>query len=313
MTAPARGPAVESASPVLVVGSIALDTIRTPSEERSEILGGSASYAAVAASLLAPVRLLGVVGEDFPREHRDMLASRGVDLQGLGVLPGATFRWSGVYEQDMNVRRTLSTCLNVFEGFEPRIPSGWQATEHVLLGNIAPALQARVLDALDGPRMVVADTMNLWINTTRNDLLDLLPRVHILTLNDEEARILTGRANLLAAARDVLALGPETVIVKKGEHGCLVVRGDGDVFCVPAFPLAEVRDPTGAGDAFAGGLAGWLASRQSADSASLRRAVVVGVVVASFVVQDFSLDALKGRTRTDIDARVEAYLAMLRL
>ena len=313
MTAPSPVGLAATASPVLVVGSIALDTIRTPAEERRDILGGSASYAAVAASLLAPVRLVGVVGEDFPRQHRDLFALRGIDLQGLEVQPGATFRWSGVYEQDMNVRRTLSTCLNVFEGFEPRIPDAYRDSQYVLLGNIAPALQARVLDALDTPRVVVADTMNLWIDTTRQDLLDLLPRVHILTLNDEEARLLTGRSNLLAAARDVLALGPETVIVKKGEHGCFVVGRDGDIFCGPAFPLTDVRDPTGAGDAFAGGLAGWLAATGGDPARALRRAIVAGAVVASFVVQDFSLGALDGKTRADIDARIEAYLAMLRL
>jgi sugar/nucleoside kinase (ribokinase family) len=301
------------ASPVLVVGSIALDTIRTPAAERRDILGGSASYAAVAASLLAPVRLVGVVGEDFPSEHRDLFASCAIDLEGLEVQPGTTFRWSGVYEQDMNVRRTLSTCLNVFEGFDPRIPETYRNTEYVLLGNIAPALQSRVLDALTAPRMVVADTMNLWIDTAREDLLDLLQRVHILTLNDEEARMLTGRSNLLAAARNVLQLGPETVIVKKGEHGSLVVRRDGEIFCAPGFPLDEVHDPTGAGDAFAGGLTGWLASSGDDSPASVRRAVVAGAVIASFVVQGFSLEALHGKTRADIDTRIDAYLDMARL
>lgn len=281
-------------SSVLIVGSIALDDVKTPVEERVNLLGGSASYSAVAASYFARVRLVGVVGEDFPREHDEFLRSRNIDFEGVQRLPGRTFRWSGEYLWDLNTRETRSVALNVFEHFVPVLPESYRTTDYVLLANIAPSLQLHVLDQMERPRFVVADTMDLWIDTARADLLKLLPRVDMLILNDGEARALTRETSLIKAGRAVQALGPRIVAIKKGEHGCLLF-GENEFFSCPAYPLEDIHDPTGAGDTFAGGVTGYLASRRNGevDFSSLKTAIVVGSVLASYNVEAFSLERLR--------------------
>jgi cytidine kinase len=251
-------------SSVLIVGSTALDSIKTPWREISRLLGGSASHAAVAASFFAPVRLVGVVGDDFPRRYMELFKRRRIDLAGLQIRPGKTFHWSGEYELNMNNRQTLKTELGVFEEFRPDLPPAWRDTRWVLLANIAPALQHHVLDQLRKPRFVIADTMDLWLNIARRGLIRLLPRIDALVLNDSEARLLTGVDNVIAAIPRIHRLGPQYVIVKKGEHGAILSGPDG-LFLIPAVPLAKVVDPTGAGDSFAGGLLGYLATRPGRD------------------------------------------------
>ena len=295
--------------PVLVVGSIALDTVKTPFEEHADLLGGSASYCSVAASFFTQVNLVGVVGEDFPKEHIAFFQSRGMDIAGLQIAAGETFRWSGEYMVDMNVRETRSIALNVFEHFRPVLPAGYAETPFLLLGNIGPDLQNNVLDQVAKPRFVVADTMDLWINIARAELERLLARVDMLILNDGEARLLTGQASLITAGKRIQAMGPRFVAIKKGEHGCLLFGENGDFFSCSAYPLEEVLDPTGAGDTFAGGLAGYLAAtvREEVTFADLRKAVVAGSVLASFNVEKFSLERMRTLTQTEIDARYESF------
>ncbi len=291
------------AMPVLVVGSIVLDTIRSPFGTSDEGLGGSALYFAGAAAPYGEVRLVGVVGDDFPAEGRAFLEERGVDLRGLTTLPGRTFRYVAEYGDDMQDRTTISTCLNVFEHFHPRLPEAYAGTPVIFLGNIAPALQIEVLDQIENPVHVAADTMNFWIDGAPEDLRKMLSRIDTLFLNDGEAKELTGEKNMIAAARAITGLGPSTVIVKKGEHGALLFHG-GEFFAVPAYPLDAVVDPTGAGDSFAGGVIGSLAAGGDFDGGSFRRAMLHGTAVASFVVEQFgpaplsglSLDAIKERT-----------------
>ncbi len=291
---------------VLIVGSIALDDIKTPLEEHPNLLGGSASYSAYAASYFSPVNLVGIVGEDFPKEHIDLLSSRRIDLEGLQIVPGKTFRWSGEYLWDMNSRETRSVALNVFEHFTPTLPDSYKSSPVVLLANIAPDLQHHVLDQVKNPHFVIADTMDLWIDIAKDSLTRLLGRIDMLILNDGEARQFTKQTNLVKAAREILALGPQFVAIKKGEHGCLLFAKSGEFFSCPAFPLEDLHDPTGAGDTFAGGLAGVLA--READSApvdfnALRRAIVFGTVLASFNVEAFSLERLKTVDAKQIEER----------
>ncbi len=302
---------MKTPSPVLIVGSVALDSIKTPTEERLDLLGGAASYASLSASYFAPVNLVGIVGTDFPQAHLELFKSRPIDLAGLQVVEGKTFRWTGEYEADMNKRQTLHVELNVFETFRPRLPLNYRRTPTVLLGNIHPELQAHVLDQVESPRFVVADTMDLWIMTTRPELLALLPRVDLLVLNDSEARQLTGEENLIRAARAIIELGPKYVAVKKGEHGCILLSRD-DFFTCGAFPLETVQDPTGAGDTFAGGLVGHLASRsgETVAFADLKRAVVHGSLMASFCVESFSVDRVAGLSEHDIAQRHDRFVAM---
>ncbi len=296
---------------VLVVGSLALDTIKTPIEEHADLLGGSASYAAVAASFFAPVNLVGIVGDDFPREHLDLLASRRIDLAGLQIVPGKTFRWSGEYMWDLNTRETRSVELNVFENFTPQLPEAYRATPIVLLANIAPALQHHVLDQIAGPRFIIADTMDLWINIAKPELVSLLARVDMLILNDSEARQLTGETSLIRAGKAIQALGPKYVAVKKGEHGCLLFGPDNAFFSCPAYPLEDIHDPTGAGDTFAGGLAGALSAEGGEVTFDmLRRAVVQGSVLASYNVEKFSLERLRTVVTADIEARYRLFRLM---
>lgn len=292
---------------VLVVGSIALDTIKTPLEEHADLLGGSASYAAVAASFFAPVNLVGIVGDDFPEAHVDLFRARNVDLSGLQTVAGKTFRWSGEYMWDLNTRETRSVELNVFETFTPTLPPAYQETPIVLLANIAPGLQHHVLDQMQSPRFVIADTMDLWINIAKDELVSLLARVDMLILNDGEARQLTGETSLIRAGRRIREMGPKVVAIKKGEHGCLLF-GDGVFFSCPAYPLEDIHDPTGAGDTFAGGLAGYLSSEGGEVSFDrLRRAVVYGSVLASYNVEKFSLERLRTVTAADIEDRYRSF------
>lgn len=296
---------------LLVVGSIAFDSIETPGGTVDNILGGSASHFSVAASYFTKPRLVGVVGEDFPDEHRSLFTSRGIDTSGLTTAHGETFRWKGRYHTDMNTRDTLEVHLNVFGSFEPVLPDTFRDSTHVFLANGSPTLQARVLSQVRQPRAVFADTMDLWIETQRNDLLALLPRLDGLLLNDSEARLLTGEANLVRAGHAVRRLGPKFVILKKGEHGAMLFSEDG-VFVAPAYPSAEVVDPTGAGDAFAGGVLGHLAEAQESVSAPvLRRALAYGTVIGSLIVEAFGLDRLKRTDRSEIDGRLGDYRRML--
>jgi sugar/nucleoside kinase (ribokinase family) len=296
---------------VLVVGSIALDTVKTPVEEHADLLGGSASYAAVGASFFTGVNLVGVVGDDFPKAHVDYFASRKIDLAGLQTVPGKTFRWSGEYQWDLNTRETRSVELNVFEHFTPTLPATYAETPLVLLANIAPALQSHVLDQMQKPRFVIADTMDLWINIAKNDLLALLRRVDLLILNDGEARQLTGETSLVKAGAVIRKLGPKFVAIKKGEHGCLLF-GENVFFSCGAYPLEDIHDPTGAGDTFAGGLAGYLASLDhgAITFEQLRKAVVYGSVLASFNVEAFSLERLRTLTQQEIAERYQMFKMM---
>ncbi|MCX6966961.1 MAG: PfkB family carbohydrate kinase [Verrucomicrobia bacterium] len=293
--------------PVLVVGSIGLDTVKTPLAEHADLLGGSASYAAVSASFFSGVNLVGIVGEDFPKPHVDFFGSRNIDLCGLQIAPGQTFRWSGEYHTDLNTRSTRSIALNVFEHFTPKLPASYSHTPYVLLANIAPSLQLHVLDQMTQPRFIIADTMDLWINIAKDDLLALLKRVDMLILNDGEARQFTGQNSLIKAGKLIRALGPKYVAIKKGEHGCLLF-GEEAFFTCGAYPLEEIHDPTGAGDTFAGGLAGYLASLNHAEVTfeSLRKAVVYGSVLASYNVEAFSLERMRTLTPRDIVHRYES-------
>ncbi len=296
---------------VLTVGSVALDTVKTPVEEHANLLGGSASYAALAASFFAPVKMVGVVGEDFPAEHIAWFRERGIDLEGLQHALGKTFAWSGEYSWDMNSRETRSVALNVFENFTPDLPASYRSTPIVLLANIAPALQHHVLDQLSAPRFTIADTMDLWIETTRPDLERLLTRVDLLILNDGEARQLTGETSLIKAGRLIREKGPNFVAIKKGEHGCLLFGAE-EFFSCGAYPLEDIHDPTGAGDCFAGGLAGFLArtAGEHIDFRELRKGVVFGSVIASFNVEAFSAERLRSLTLGEIGSRYEMFKLM---
>lgn len=297
---------------VLVVGSTALDSIKTPNAENPRLLGGSASHAAVAASFFAPVKMVGVVGDDFPRRYVKLYEKHGIDLEGLQFAKGKTFHWAGEYEVNMNNRRTLTTELGVFEHFTPNLPGAYEETPYVLLANIAPALQHHVLDQVRRPKFVVADTMDLWLNIALEDLLRLLKRVDALVLNDSEARQLTGEDNVVVAARRIHKLGPRYVIVKKGEHGSLL-SGPGGRFVCPAYPLEKLVDPTGAGDSFVGGLMGCLAASRGAVEKGLRRGMLYGAVVASFCCEGFGLKRTTRVTREEIEARVAELKAMTRV
>ena len=290
---------------VLIVGSTALDSIKTPRAENPRLLGGSASHAAVAASFFSPVNLVGIVGSDFPKKYVQLYRRHGIDLAGLQVAEGATFHWSGEYEVNMNNRRTLKTELGVFETFKPDLPPAYRKTPYVLLANIAPALQLHVLDQVVKPKFVIADTMDLWLNIALEDLLRLLRRIDALVLNDSEARQLTLEDNVITAARKIHRLGPKYVIVKKGEHGS-ILSGPHGLFLCPAYPLEKVVDPTGAGDSFVGGLIGHLAAARGSIDANLRQAMLYGSVTASFCCAGFGLSATTKTTRAKIEQRVAA-------
>jgi len=297
---------------LVIVGSIGLDTIETTAARREDLLGGSVSYACAAASFFTRVGMVGIVGTDFPAEYEELYRRFGIDLSGLVKAEGRTFRWSGVYEDDMINRRTLSTELNVFESFSPELPENYRDAPYILLGNISPELQLHVLAEAGRSQFVVADTMDLWINIARAPLVELIGKVDMLTLNDSEARLLTGEHNLRACAARVLDMGPRYVAIKKGEHGAMLVSRDG-VFLVPAYPVDEVHDPTGAGDSFAGGFMGILARGGNTEGRAVREALLYGAVVASFGVESFSLDGLAKLTQVDIDARLNELKNMIAL
>jgi len=288
---------------ILCVGSVALDSIETPFGQADRVVGGSAVYFTAAATLFSPVQVVGVVGEDYPLEKLDFLRGRGADLSGIEQRKGESFFWAGRYHFDLNTRDTLETKLGVFADFEPKIPDAFRGARFVFLGNIDPALQHDVLDQVESPEVVACDTMNYWIDSSRPALLDLLGRVRILIVNDEEVRQLAGEPNLLKAARWVQKKGPEIVIVKKGEHGAILFADDW-LFFVPGFPLEVVFDPTGAGDSFAGGFVGYLASVGSLEPSDLRRAMVYGSVMGSYAVEKFSVDRLVDLPFADVDTRM---------
>jgi len=293
---------------ILVVGSVAYDTVETPFGKAERVLGGSASFFAVAASFFVPVNLVGVVGDDFGEEQLKAFRGRDIDLEGLERVAGKTFHWAGKYSYDLNARETIFTHLNVFEAFKPKIPARYRRSEHVFLGNIDPVLQRDVLDQVERPKLVACDTMNFWISGQPEELRKTLSRVDVLLINDAEARQLTGEWNMVKAARAIRALGPRVLVVKKGEHGVLMFTEDA-AFAAPAYPLEEVFDPTGAGDTFAGGFLGYLASQagEALEAGALRRAVIMGSTLASFCVEAFSLDRLLRLTRAEIDARFQLF------
>lgn len=297
----------------MVTGSIGIDTVVTPHARVEAVLGGSAVYFAFAATQYAPVRLVGVVGDDFPDEFREVLEERPIDLAGLEVRAGSrTFRWTGRYEGAMNEAETVGVDLNVLAEAAPVVPAAFADSSTVFLANTHPALQRELLAQVQAPRTVVCDTMNLWIETERAALLETLRLVSGVIINDGEARQLTGRVNLIEAGAALLDLGPRFAIVKKGEHGALLVSRDGTTV-VPAFPARAVRDPTGAGDSFAGGVMGYLDAAAADDYEALRRALVRGTVTASFAIEDFSLNRVRGLGRAEVDARVDRFLSMLRI
>jgi len=300
-----------SGGPVLIVGSVALDSVRTPFGERAEALGGSASYASVSASFFSAVRMVAVVGEDFPEQHVAEFGRREIDVSGLQRAPGKTFRWGGYYEYDMNQAHTTATELNVFQDFRPELGEEHRRSPYVFLANIDPALQLSVLDQMRRPKLVACDTMNYWIENAREKVLEVLARCDIALMNDAEARQLSGEVNLIAAARAVLNCGPGVVIVKRGEYGAVMLTRE-SYFAAPGYPLEEVRDPTGAGDTFAGGLLGYLARGGGADDAAIRRGIVCGTVMASYTVEDFSLGRLLRLEQQEIAERYHEIAAMTR-
>ena len=289
---------------VLIVGSTALDSIKTPNAENPRLLGGSASHAAVAASFFAPVKLVGVVGEDFPKKYVALYKKHRIDLTGLQVQPGKTFHWSGEYEVNMNNRRTLLTELGVFEKFTPHLPHAYKQSAFVLLANIAPALQHHVLDQMSKPKFIVADTMDLWLNIALDDLTSLIKRVDGFVLNDSEAHQLTKEDNVFAAMKKIHKLGPKYVIIKKGSHGSILSSPKGFFIC-PAYPLHKVVDPTGAGDSFVGGMMGYLSTAKGGIDANIRRAMIYGSVAASFCCEGFGLNRTTKATRAHIEQRVK--------
>jgi sugar/nucleoside kinase (ribokinase family) len=294
---------------ILAVGSVALDNVETPFGRVTGALGGSAVHFASAASVFAPVQVVGVVGSDYPMDRLDFLRARGVDLSGIEVAEGESFLWSGRYTHDLATAHTLETRLGVFADFHPRIPEAFRTPELVFLGNIDPRLQLEVLDQVEGARVVACDTMNYWIEGSRAALLDVLARVDVLLVNEAEIRQLAGEPNLLRASRWIREQGPRLVVVKKGEHGA-VLFGEDELFFVPGYPLEDVFDPTGAGDAFAGGFLGYLAGNGDLTPRTLRNALVHGSVLGSFAVEDFSVGRLARGTRTEIAERVRAFRAM---
>lgn len=298
------------AMPLLVVGTVAIDNVQTPDARRDNMLGGSATHFSYAASFFTDVQLVGVVGEDFPAEHIELLKGRGVDTSGLEIIRGGrTFRWTGRYEPNMNDRETLDTQLNVFGDFDPVLSDEFRRTPYAFLANGVPNIQMKVLDQVPGCRLAVADTMELWIETTHADLMRLLARIDGLVINDSEAKMLAGTENLVSAGHLVRRMGPKFVVIKKGEHGAMFFS-EHETYVLPAFPTPRVVDPTGAGDSFAGGMMGYLAQQDNFDPATLKTAMAYGILVASFNVEGFGLDRMREITIADIEDRMDAYRKM---
>ena len=291
---------------ILVVGSVAFDSVKTPFGQADDVLGGSATYFSVAASFFSKVRVVAVVGNDFSNEDSSIFERHNIDTSGLVRAEGSTFRWKGEYSYDLNEARTLDTQLNVFESFEPVIPASYRGSEYVFLGNIDPELQMKVLDQIDNPKLVACDTMNFWIDGKMAALKRTIERVDILIINDGEVRMLAGEANLVRAAIKIRAMGPRILIVKRGEYGVLMFNED-SIFAAPAFPLEQVYDPTGAGDSFAGGFMGHLARANRIEDSVIRRSIIYGSVMASFDVEEFSLNGLSRLTQTEIDGRFSQF------
>jgi len=296
---------------LLVVGSMAFDSIKSPFGEVERVIGGSATYFSLAASYLTPVRLVSVVGRDFPKGTLDMLSARGVDLQGLKVADGITFHWKGYYEFDLNIAHTVKTDLNVFENFAPALPASYRESRYVFLGNIDPKLQLDILAQVREPKIVALDTMNFWIEKSPELLREVIRSVDIVVINEAEIRELTGEFNLVKAARNLMRMGPGRVVIKRGEYGVLYLS-DGEIFVAPAYPLETIFDPTGAGDSFAGGFMGYLASRDGAALTEMdyRLATIYGSAIASFTVEAFSTERLQGLSREEIDSRLAEFRAL---
>jgi len=293
---------------LLVVGSVALDSVETPFDKIEDALGGSATYISLAASYFsALVELIGVVGNDFPKKYIEMLEQHNIGLEGLQIIEGEkTFRWGGKYHYDLNFRDTLFTELNAFQNFNPIIPEKFRKAKYICLGNIDPILQMKVLDQVSDPQFVVCDTMNLWINTMKNDLLKLLKRVTVFILNDSEARMLTEEPNLIKAAKQIRQMGPEILIIKKGEHGAMLFTED-TIFSAPAYPMEMILDPTGAGDTFAGGFIGYLHHKRELNSENIKRAIIYGSTMASFCVEQFSTNGLENLSYLKIQDRFREF------
>ena len=298
---------------LLVVGSLALDNIETPFGRADDMIGGSAVYISVASSyFVAPVRLVGVVGGDFPSEGIDFLHQQNIDTDGLEIIrDGKTFRWGGRYHYDLNMRDTLFTNLNVFESFDPKIPPSFKRCRYICLGNIDPVLQRRVVQQIEKPELIIGDTMNFWIERKSAELKETLKLMDVLIINDSEARLLAGEPNLIKAARNIQDMGPRIVIIKKGEHGALLVT-ESTIFSAPAYPLENIHDPTGAGDSFAGGFAGWIAKTEDLSDANLKRAVIYGSAMASFCVEKFGIDGLKDVTYLKVKDRFREFRELSR-
>ena len=291
---------------ILVVGSVAFDSVETPFGKADNVLGGSATYFSTAASYFSEVKLVAVVGEDFPDEHIDFLKSKGVDVDGLQKMQGKTFRWEGRYDYDLNEAHTLATHLNVFEKFQPEVPEAYRKSSYVFLANIDPDIQWNVLEQVKKPKFVACDTMNFWIEGKPEALKRLLSKVDLFVLNEGEAREFAKEPNLIKASKKILSYGPKTVIIKRGEYGALMFNG-GTIFSAPAYPLESIFDPTGAGDSFAGGLMGYLANTDDTSESNIRQAIIFGSVMASFNVEDFSLNRLKTLTLKEIQERYRQF------
>jgi sugar/nucleoside kinase (ribokinase family) len=299
---------------ILVVGSLALDTVETPFGKTDNSLGGSATFISIAASYFtAPIKLVGVVGGDFPKEHINLLEEHSVDLEGLQVIEdGKTFRWSGKYHYDLNIRDTLFTHLNVFETFDPVIPDKYKQTKYVCLGNIDPTLQRKVLQQIDKPKLVLCDTMNFWIEGKNAELIETLKLVDVLVVNDSEARLLAKEPNLIKAAKAIISMGPRCIIIKKGEHGALMVT-ENTIFSAPAYPIENINDPTGAGDTFAGGFIGWIARTDDISDENLKKAVIYGSTMASFCVEKFSIEGILSLSYLKIQDRFREFIRLSRV
>lgn len=298
---------------VLIIGSIGLDNLKTPHGEKQKILGGSISYSSVAARLFTPVNIVGVVGEDFPQPYLELFQSKGINLEGLEIRQGKTFRWHGEYNKDMSEATTIDTQLNSFADFDPVLNENQKNADFVFLANIQPNLQLNVLSQMYNPSFVMCDTMNLWIKTMPEELQEVISRINLLLVNDKESKMLTGEENLILAAQKILDMGPEYVIIKKGEHGSMLFSKDGEIFILPAFPLSDVKDPTGAGDTFAGGLLGFLSQESRVTFQTLKRSMISGTILASFTAQEFGIDGLKVITNEQFAQRCNEFKNILEM
>jgi Sugar kinases, ribokinase family len=298
---------------ILVIGTVAFDSVKTPFGEANDVLGGSATFFAMAARLFTSIRLVAIVGKDFPSQYLKMFEQEGIDLQGLVRSSGQTFRWKGEYEENMNVRHTLETQLNVLEEFQAEVPDDYRKTPYIFLANINPDLQLRVLQQLERPKLVCCDTMNLWIINQRKELEDVLKRVDFFIISEEEAQMLTQEHNIVKSANKILKLGNFALIIKRGGYGAILFTQNKEVFAIPAYPLENVVDPTGAGDTFAGGFLGYLASRNRLDLETIQRAMVFGNITASYAVEGFSVERLRPLTRESVRERLSDFLRMTHL